>query len=100
MFYNRPDTLFGMSFLALSIDHPVAKYYENDKNFLDFKKKWLQTGTTEEAIANAEEFGFETELFATNPLDKIKFQFCQFCLMDMVLEQFWICTIKGFVYVI
>ena len=35
---TRPDTLFGMSFLALSIDHPISKLYENDKNFLKFKK--------------------------------------------------------------
>ena len=32
-FTTRPDTLFGISFLALSIDHPVSKLYENDKDF-------------------------------------------------------------------
>ena len=25
---TRPDTLFGLSFLALSVDHPLSKYYE------------------------------------------------------------------------
>ena len=37
-FTTRPDTLFGLSFLALSVDHPISKFYENDKNFLKFKK--------------------------------------------------------------
>ena len=31
---TRPDTLFGMSFLALSVDHPIAKLYEKDEEFL------------------------------------------------------------------
>jgi hypothetical protein len=31
-----------MSFLALSVDHPVAKLYENDSKFLSFKKNVLQ----------------------------------------------------------
>ena len=35
---TRPDTLFGMSFLALSVDHPIAKFYENDPEFIKFKK--------------------------------------------------------------
>ena len=45
---TRPDTLFGFSFLALSIDHSVAKYYEGDKEFQEFKKECSKTGTTEE----------------------------------------------------
>ena len=84
-FTTRPDTLFGMSFLALSVDHPIAKSYENDKKFLDFKKKCSTTGTTEEAIANAEKFGFKTNLIAINPLDeniKVPVYFANFVLMD------------------
>ena len=38
-FTTRPDTLFGFSFLALSVDHPVSKLYEEDKEFKEFKKK-------------------------------------------------------------
>ena len=26
--------LFGMSFLALSVDHPIAKFYLNDPEFI------------------------------------------------------------------
>ena len=37
-FTTRPDTLFGFSFLALSIDHPISKYYEKDEKFIIFKK--------------------------------------------------------------
>ncbi len=84
-FTTRPDTLFGMSFLALSIDHPVAKFYENNDKFLEFKKKCSNTGTTEEAIANAEKLGFKTDLIAINPLDpsiKVPVYFANFVLMD------------------
>jgi len=84
-FTTRPDTLFGMSFLAVSIDHPISKLYENDKNFNQFKKECSTTGTTEEAIANAEKIGFKTNLVAVNPLDKNKkvpVYFANFVLMD------------------
>ncbi len=84
-FTTRPDTLFGMSFLAVSIDHPISKLYENDKNFNQFKKECSTTGTTEEAIANAEKIGFKTNLVALNPLDKNKkvpVYFANFVLMD------------------
>jgi leucyl-tRNA synthetase len=84
-FTTRPDTLFGMSFLALSVDHPVAKLYEKDKNFLKFKNECSSTGTTEEAMANAEKLGFKTELIAVNPLDnniKVPVYFANFVLMD------------------
>ena len=32
-FTTSPDTLFGFSFLALSVDHPISKYYEKDEKF-------------------------------------------------------------------
>ena len=84
-FTTRPDTLFGLSFLALSVDHPLSKFYHNDKNFLEFKKKCSENGTTEESIANAEKIGFKTDLIAINPLDdkvKVPVYFANFVLMD------------------
>ena len=84
-FTTRPDTLFGFSFLAVSVDHPIAKFYEKDKKFLKFKEDCSKTGTTEESIAQAEKLGFKTELIAINPLDdsiKVPVYFANFVLMD------------------
>jgi leucyl-tRNA synthetase len=84
-FTTRPDTLFGLSFLALSVDHPLSKFYENDQNFIEFKQKCSETGTTEESIANAEKIGFKTDLIAINPLNnniKVPVYFANFVLMD------------------
>ncbi len=84
-FTTRPDTLFGFSFLAVSIDHPISKYYENDESFKTFKKECSKSGTTEESIAQAEKIGFKTQLLAVNPLDKTKkvpVYFANFVLMD------------------
>ena len=84
-FTTRPDTLFGFSFLAVSIDHPISKFYENDKNFINFKNSCSKTGTTEESIAQAEKIGFKTNLTAINPLNekiKVPVYFANFVLMD------------------
>ena len=84
-FTTRPDTLFGFSFLAVSIDHPLSKFYEKDKKFLEFKELCSKTGTTEESIARAEKIGFKTNLLAINPLDeskKVPVYFANFVLMD------------------
>jgi len=84
-FTTRPDTLFGFSFLAISVDHPIAKFYEKDKQFLKFKEECSKTGTTEESIAQAEKLGFKTDLIAINPLDpsiKVPVYFANFVLMD------------------
>ena len=40
--------------------------------FLSFKEDCNKTGTTEEAIANAEKLGFNTKLFVKHPFLKIK----------------------------
>ena len=85
IFTTRPDTLFGCSFLALSIDHPISKYYEDNPEFIKFKDECSKTGTTEEALAQADKLGFKTELLAHNPLNpeiKVPIFFANFVLMD------------------
>ena len=84
-FTTRPDTLYGFSFLALSADHPISKYFLNDKNFLAFREECSKTGTTEESIALGEKIGFKTNLLAINPLkptEKVPVYFANFVLMD------------------
>ena len=83
-FTTRPDTLFGMSFLALSVDHPLSQLYSKNDEFIKFKKECSTTGTTEEAIANANKIGFKTDLKALNPLNnqKVPIYFANFVLMD------------------
>ena len=84
-FTTRPDTLFGFSFLAISIDHPVSKFYQDDPKFIEFKDECSKTGTTEESIAQAEKIGFKTDLVAINPLDekiRVPVYFANFVLMD------------------
>ena len=84
-FTTRPDTLFGFSFLALSADHEISKFFKDDNNFLSFKEECSKTGTTEEALAVGEKIGFKTGLVAKNPLkpdEKVPVFFANFVLMD------------------
>ena len=85
VFTTRPDTIFGASFIALSVDHNLSKKFVKDKKFLEFKEICNQTGTTEEALANADKLGFNTGLFAEHPFlnnKKIPIYFANFVLMD------------------
>ena len=84
-FTTRPDTLFGFSFLALSVDHEISNFYSKNDDFLKFKEECSKTGTTEEAIAVGDKIGFKTNLLAINPLnpkDKVPVYFANFVLMD------------------
>ncbi len=84
-FTTRPDTLFGFSFLAVSIDHPISEYFNENQKFVDFKNECSKTGTTEESIALGEKIGFKTNLKAINPLNpnqKVPVYFANFVLMD------------------
>jgi len=85
IFTTRPDTIFGASFIALSVDHPIAKIFKENNDFLSFKSECSKMGTTEEALANAEKIGFNTGLFALHPLEKkikLPIYIANFVLMD------------------
>ena len=85
VFTTRPDTIFGASFLALSVDHPFCKQFEKDAKFKVFKEECLKVGTTEEALAVAEKNGYDTCIKANHPFiegKKIPIFAANFVLMD------------------
>ena len=85
IFTTRPDTIFGASFIALSIDHALSLRFNKDKEFIKFKKECSKSGTTEEALANADKLGFNTNLYGLHPFiknKKIPIYFANFVLMD------------------
>ena len=84
VFTTRPDTIFGASFIALSVDHPLNEDFKERADFKEFKEKCNKNGTTEEALASAEKLGYKTNLFVQHPfLDKtIPVYFANFVLMD------------------
>ena len=85
VFTTRPDTIFGASFIALSVDHPLNKEFISKTKFEKFLVDCNKTGTTEEAIANAEKLGFDTGYFVEHPFvsgKKLPVFFANFVLMD------------------
>ena len=85
IFTTRPDTIFGASFLAISVDHPLCERFSKDEKFINFKEECLKVGTTEEALAVAEKNGYDTSLFVNHPFikdKKIPIFVANFVLMD------------------
>ena len=85
VFTTRPDTIFGASFIALAIDHPLSIEYENDTMFTEFKEKCYKTGNTDEAIAKTDKLGFKLKYEAIHPFIKGKtlpIFFANFVLME------------------
>tara|TARA_B100001093_G_scaffold517322_1_gene598557 strand:- start:1557 stop:4085 length:2529 start_codon:yes stop_codon:yes gene_type:complete len=85
IFTTRPDTIFGASFIAVSIDHEICKGINEDEEFKIFKEKCSRIGTTEEALANAEKLGFKTQFFVEHPFikdKKLQIYIANFVLMD------------------
>ena len=85
IFTTRPDTIFGASFIAISTDHEICKNFNHQSSFKEFQEKCSKIGTTEEALANAEKLGFNTNLFAEHPFiknKKLPIYVANFVLMD------------------
>ncbi|NHN92338.1 leucine--tRNA ligase [Acetobacter sicerae] len=68
VFTTRPDTLFGMSFLAIAADHPLAaKVAETNPEAAEFIAECRRMGTSVEAVETAEKRGFDTGLKVSHP---------------------------------
>jgi leucyl-tRNA synthetase len=70
VYTTRPDTLFGASFAAISVDHAiaVAMAQENAK-LAEFCASCRRAGTSEEAVETQEKQGFDTGLRVVHPFD-------------------------------
>jgi leucyl-tRNA synthetase len=86
VFTTRPDTIFGMSFCAISPDHPLAKALaKKDKGLKDFIDECHRMGTSTEEIERAEKKGYDTGLKAVHPFrkaSKYPVYVANFILMD------------------
>jgi leucyl-tRNA synthetase len=69
VYTTRPDTLYGMSFLAVAPEHPLAAAVAaRDPAAAAFIAECRQMGTSEAAIETAEKRGYDTGLRVRHPL--------------------------------
>jgi leucyl-tRNA synthetase len=68
VFTTRPDTLFGMSFLAVAAEHPLAAAAAaRDAKAADFVAECRSMGTSEAVIEQAEKKGYDTGFRVKHP---------------------------------
>ncbi len=68
VYTTRPDTLFGMSFLALAPEHPFAQHIATTSaNAAAFIAECQSQGTSEAAIETAEKKGFFSGAYVSHP---------------------------------
>ncbi|MBV8523793.1 MAG: leucine--tRNA ligase [Acetobacteraceae bacterium] len=68
VYTTRPDTLFGMSFLALAPEHPLAlAVAAHDAGAASFVDECRRMGTSEAVIEAAEKKGYDSGLRVAHP---------------------------------
>ncbi|MBY0339164.1 MAG: leucine--tRNA ligase [Acetobacteraceae bacterium] len=68
VFTTRPDTLFGMSFLAVAAEHPLAAAAAaRNPKAAEFVAECRAMGTSEAVIEQAEKRGFDTGFSVVHP---------------------------------
>ena len=84
-FSTRPDTIFGVSFLAISPNHPLAiKISEDNEKISNFLDKCKEAKAAEADMAKAEKLGIDTNLRVIHPLtgEKLPVWIGNFVLLD------------------
>jgi leucyl-tRNA synthetase len=70
VYTTRPDTLFGMSFLAVAAEHPIAAAIAaSSPEAAAFVADCQSRGTSEAVLETMEKKGFATGLSVTNPFN-------------------------------
>ena len=84
-FSTRPDTVFGVSFLAISPNHPLAiKISKDNEKISNFLDKCKEAKAAEADMAKAEKLGIDTNLRVIHPLtgEKLPVWIGNFVLLD------------------
>ncbi len=84
-FSTRPDTIFGVSFVAISPNHKIAlNLSEQDKKIESFLKQCKETSAAEADMAKAEKLGIDTGMKVIHPLtnEEIPVWIGNFVLLD------------------
>ena len=69
VFTTRPDTLMGVTFLAVAADHPLAiKASESSSDIATFRKECAQSSTAEADMETMEKRGISLGITATHPM--------------------------------
>ncbi len=86
IFTTRHDTVFGVKFMALSPDHPLAAAAAaRNPELAAFIAACKHTGTAQELIEKAEKLGFDTGIRAIHPFDptwRVPVYVANFVLME------------------
>ena len=84
-FTTRPDTLFGVTYLAVALEHPIS-IAATDKNpeIARFVSSLNKTNNSEEDLATMEKIGIFSGFYAQHPLTQkpIPIWIANFVLMD------------------
>ena len=73
VFTTRPDTIMGVTFIAISPDHPIALRLEKEnKKIKEFIGNLNLSKLSEADLAKQEKLGIDTGLSATHPFSKQK----------------------------
>ncbi len=69
VFTTRPDTLMGVTYLAVAAEHELAKLAaEQYANVADFVQQCIAVGTAEAAVEKQEKLGIDTGFKAVHPI--------------------------------
>ncbi len=69
VYTTRPDTIMGITYMAVAPEHPVAqKAAQNNPELLDFINECKKTGTSEAAMEKMEKLGMATGASVIHPV--------------------------------
>ncbi len=68
VYTTKPETLFGASFIALSVEHDLAQKFKDSEKFKSFRENCLKLQEKKDFVTD--KIGFNTQLNVEHPLIK------------------------------